>query len=250
MKVRWKSNVFTLMWFITLGLIFSYNSISLGETMSTKISEFKVEKDRITDVASKLACASQLSICVEEGRWFSGKKDTKPVIENLNRKREAGITLKLKNSSVEEILNKLITVVPNYIWERNEATGIINIYPRKNAPLGWKIKNLVFEDSTIREIFISNDLLGFKKHGIHFFPGRGKLTWLDTRVSLNANNITARQVLNQICKQLNMRWELSGLPLESSANAMLTFQGYLRYKPEIIINQKSIDRQNQGTQRK
>ncbi len=197
--------------------------------MNFKKADFAVERARITDVARELSRAHQISISVEEGRWFDREGDTDTKVEELERKRSVGFTFKLSQATVEDVLNRLTTIDPDYAWERDKATGIVNIYPRENAPLGWKIKNLAFEDKTIREIFILNDLLGLKKHRIQFFPGRGNLTWLDTQTSLNADNITARQALNQLCKQLNMRWELFELPSgRSSADVMLMFQGYLQ----------------------
>ena len=195
-----------------------------------KLADFTVEKARITEVVNKLARASQISICVEEVRWFDRKGDTDARVRELERERKMGFTFKLNQTTVEAILNKITTVDPDYTWERDGTTGIVNIYPKENAPLGWEIKNIAFKDKTFREIFISDDLLGLNVHGIEFFSGRGNLTWLDTLVSLNANNITARLALNQICKQLNFkaRWELFELPSGRGTNALLMFQGYSR----------------------
>lgn len=96
----------------------------------------------------------------------------------------------------------------------DKSTGCIDVYPT-NSCLNWKPLNVeALTNRTVSQIF-EEDLLDFRRHGVYFDSGRGKLSWLNTQITVtNCSTLSARSLLNQICVALpfKARWEVVGLP--------------------------------------
>ncbi len=96
----------------------------------------------------------------------------------------------------------------------DKSTGCIDVYPT-NSCLNWKPLSVgALTNRTVSQIF-DEDMLGFRRHGVYFDSGRGKLSWLDTQITVtNCSSLSARSLLNQICVALpfKSRWEVVGLP--------------------------------------
>ncbi|MBM4049143.1 MAG: hypothetical protein FJ279_28930 [Planctomycetes bacterium] len=129
-----------------------------------------------------------------------------------------------------DVLNEIIKLHRAYVWSYDSATGMANLFPRDRNILSWRVTDVDFKDKTLREIFISDDLLSLRQHGIAFFRGRGNLGWLDdTKVSLKAQNTQARLLLNQLCSQLPFAalWHVElHEPGWQGATATLMFKGF------------------------
>ena len=218
--------------------------MTLGQSVleKTVVDKFNVEKVSLCDAAQELSRSCGISICVEETKTLS-ELDKDIQFRALEKKSTVGITLSLKNESVEYILNKIVKVDRNYKWEFDESTEIVNIHPVNNAPLDWTLENISINEKTFREIFLLDDLLGLKEQKIAFDTEGGNLSWLDLHVSLNANSITVRKALNQLCKQLTFkaRWELYKKDLENfGIQFILVFRGYGIF-PENNNSKKEMD---------
>lgn len=182
-----------------------------GEMNDAELKSRSINNQNINETAVQVSRYFQRSICIEE---------------KLNAERKS-FSLNLEQASLDKILNEIVLIDENYIWETDEKTGIINIYPKQNDLLNWKINYLSIKGMSVKDIFMEKDLLELKKHNIEFFTGRGNLSWLDAKITLNINDLSARDVLNLLCKQLpfKARWQI--LKIMSSTNkGFLTFHGY------------------------
>ena len=177
---------------------------------SVELREFDVHEATLTELAQQLSRAAQVGVCVED-------------------RRKGTFTFALENVTLRDVLNKIVATDPRYVWRWDAETKLVNVYPRAGAPLDWRIAELSFEDKTIDEVLFSGDLLGLKKHDIMFTHFGGNVSWLETPVSLNAEDITARQAMNLLCRQLGFkaRWELwKREPRQARARRILMIRGY------------------------
>ena len=177
--------------------------------------DFEIENARLREVGQKLIDSYRASVCLEEARMFAVDGDTEEKVRELEERRKRGITLKLKNATLRQALDKLIEVEPVYIWEFDEKTRHFNVFPKEEAPLGWKIGNVDFKDKTLNEALLHEDLLGLEKHGVEYLPpfsSNGR--WDRAKMSFKAADITARDALNRICVEYardfdrEIRWTL------------------------------------------
>lgn len=195
---------------------------------SMQLAEFEIVKARIGQFGRNLSEVSTQSICVEEGRLFAVKGEADPKVVELATKREAGLTLRVHDGTVKDVLRALTDADPSYTWTRDPATEITNVYPKENAPLGWKTSALKFSEKTVREVLQTGDLLGLGQKNIIFDAGRGNLAWLDTRISLDSGPVKAREAVNRICSQLGFRarWEVFEMsPVKGKVIHILMFHG-------------------------
>lgn len=166
---------------------------------------------RIEDAARELSRAWQIGVCCESVTGETAGMAT-------NR-----ISLEMKDVSLESALDHVVALIPEYRWEFDEASGLVNIYPKDLSPLETVHHNIAVTNRTILEIFDVDDALNLKEQGITFFPGRGNMGWLKVPISIQAENLTTRQALNRLCGQLpfKARWELFRLPQANDATLMI-----------------------------
>lgn len=200
-----------------------------------KLGEFAVSRARIGEFARKLSDASGLSICAEEARLFPKKGDTDRTVGELAAKREAGVNIKLTDGTVYDVLNRLTQVDSHYTWNRDPKRGTINVYPAENAPLGWVTRALSIGNRTVRDILVTEDLLGLKDKNVVFDAGCGNLKWLETPISLESGPVRAREAMNSLCAQLGFhaRWEVFELsPVKGKVIYVLMIHGMNVARPQ------------------
>jgi hypothetical protein len=175
-----------------------------------KIDRFKVKRERITVVTRQLSLITGVPVCSEEARWFPGVSDTQSEVDRLKKRRKRGLTLKAQGKTLAETLDALVSDDTRYAWRYDRDKSLVNLYPRENAPLDWQVERVELSERSYREIFVEGDLLGLSRHDIEFDPGRGRLSWLDTRVSVNMSHTVMRNVVNYLCSRLPFKagWSL------------------------------------------
>ena len=186
-----------------------FNAAANGQILESKISEFSMNSEEMTQVSVKLARISHVSICLEEAGWAIQKQGPRPV----PKPRHSSITLNFKDVTLKELLTKLVELAPEYTWAFDEAEQVVNIYPKKDPPLGWVIESISFKDKPLQRILMDEDLLGLKNHGIAFDIGWGNQSWGRAPVSLVGSNMIARNVFNRLCNKLPFKacWTVSAV---------------------------------------
>ena len=186
-----------------------FNAAAKGQILESKISEFSVNSEKMTQVSVKLARVSHVSICLEEAGWAIQKQGPRPVPQP----RHSPITLNCKDVTLKELLTKLVELAPEYTWAFDAEEKVVNIYPKKDPPFGWLIESISFNDKPLQRILIDEDLLGLKRHGIAFAIGWGNQSWASAPVSLVGSNMIARNVFNRMCNQLPFKacWTVSAV---------------------------------------
>lgn len=166
---------------------------------------------RIEDATRELSRSWQIGICCE---YTSG--DNADMTTNR-------ISLEMKGVSLESALDHIVAMIPDYRWEFDEASGLVNIYPKDSSLLDAVHHNISVTNRTVPEIFDIDDLLNLKGRDISFFPGRGNMEWLKVPISIQVDNVTTRQALNRLCGQLpfKARWEVFRLPQANDATLMI-----------------------------
>jgi hypothetical protein len=178
-----------------------------GEILSHRAA-ISLSQVRVGTFVRDLANNTGVRINVEEARRSPLPDDPPETIVDILQRRENGITVDLADATVQQFLDELLIEDDRYEYSVDAEAKTINIYPKEDSPLGWMTGQLNIIDKPVREILIDHDLLGLRERNIHFWP-RGNLSWLETRVTMQSDSITARQALNLLCAQLEFkaRWE-------------------------------------------
>ena len=164
---------------------------------------------RVAEVVEEACRKYREAVCVEEGLWDAPKGCSPDLADALARKRRIDYAAALEGTTLEEFLDRIVELDPDYAWQRDAATGVMDLYPKRNAVLTWPVEKLKIRDATLKEILYEDDLLDLIGHDVLVEHGWGR-SWLETRVSLDVEHATARQVLSLICAQVRpcIRWEL------------------------------------------
>lgn len=179
----------------------------LGDN-APRLSVFSFEGKSMRKATRELSKEFKTRVCFEESQVFP-KTATKEQAEALRWKENLGVSVTVTNSTLEEILKARCASDSLYAWEQDKDNNTINIHPRTNAPLDWKIQNVSFTNITLLDVF-EKDLLTLGAHDVNLDMQFGKHGWLATKVSLSETNVCARVVLNRLFSQVDpaMRWEV------------------------------------------
>lgn len=181
-------------------------------------SDGKKEALITLDVTGLPQAVSTLSQICQKSISVEVESDTATVLGN--------VTLQVRKCSSTNTISELTSLFAGYTFAEDSATGVINIYPRVGSRLDWTISNMVATNLSIAEVF-ADDVFGFGKHGIIFFPGRGNLAWLDHKIHITkTDGMDARHFLNKLCRELpfKARWELHSP--RTGSDAILMFCGF------------------------
>jgi beta-lactamase regulating signal transducer with metallopeptidase domain len=96
-----------------------------------------IKAERLDQVADQLSTNFNAVVCSES----STNEDRVP------------LTLALEATTLQDALDRFVSVHTQYLWKVDATTGFINLYPRENSMLDWKIDSLSFTDKTAMEIF-------------------------------------------------------------------------------------------------
>jgi len=208
-----------------IGLMLFATSVLASGTMGNtnqqgrvvpKRHDFSFNEMSLEKASGKLRIKFRESICLEEKQIFTNRM-TMIEIEDAIRTRNQGVGIALTNATLGEILDARFNSQSPYQWTRDTNLGFVNIYPRQDAPLDWKIDNLSISNVTVDAVLRSN-LLQLYNHNILIGSISGNTSWVNQKVSICATNISARQALNILTSQLNpkMCWELTSLAFAPS----------------------------------
>lgn len=190
--------------------------LQVSERKTRERCDFSFHEMSLEKALGKLRKKFRESICLEEKQIFTNRM-TMTEIENAILARNQGVGIALTNATLDEILDARFNSQSLYQWTRDTNLGIVNIYPRRDAPLDWKIDNLSISNSTVDAV-LRSDLLQLYNHNILIGSISGNTSWLKQKVSICATNISARQALNMLTSQLNpkMCWEVTSLAFAPS----------------------------------
>lgn len=138
------------------------------------------------------------------------------------------LTFDLQSATLERVLHEITLSYTNYVWEYDNVTESLDIYPADASRTSWVLESLDLVNVALADLLKSDSTLGLNEHGINFDPGRGNLEWLETHVTVQGKRLTARQVLNVLCAQLPFRahWEIRKTKPGARGKLMLTFRGF------------------------
>jgi hypothetical protein len=184
-----------------MATLFSVNALH-GELLRRNID---IQNVGLRKAGSMLKSNYSANICTEEVRFFTVEKD-KRIAE-----RKGGISIKLENATLIEALDALVKAEPSYTWQYDEETNHYNIFPIKDAPLGWKIEETDFKDQSLKKALFDDDLLGLRKYNISYLPPFSSNGYDKLKFSFKAKDVTARKALNKICFEYakSLRQDLS-----------------------------------------
>jgi len=180
--------------------IFLSCSIAYAEgVLDTEIPDLEIKNESLSRAIDILSIISNVDvvICLEEVSDSEGKNKT--------------FDLSLTKTTLKTVLDRVVEILPNYRWELDDETQIINIYPKNNAPMDWIIPSFTVKNKTFKELMFSDeknaDLWRFyKDKGMNLYMN---CFWGVIRdkslINLNVRNTSARKVLNKVWSQLGKK---------------------------------------------
>lgn len=210
-----------------------------GQRAKEMRASFSFEGKSIVAAARSLSAAFQKRLCMEETAVYSGiSVGEKEAVQRVSSQKEEGIPMAVTNGTLAEILDARCAFDRVYEWTCDQDTGVVNVYPTKDAPFSWRIPAIAFTNLSVTEIFLEQDLLDLKRHRVLYDIGSGNLSWLKSKISLERTNITARAAINRICAQIEppMRWDLYSTPVRGGVIDFV-----LMFRPVGMRTKLSID---------
>lgn len=173
-----------------------------------EMPDFKVHDLRVADVVHRLSCWLQQPICFEEGRWFARRGDSASLAERLKWRRETRSRLLVEGSTLEEVRNSFRAAYSEYVF--GQFDGTIVVYPKKNPPLDFVVRNVDLKTVPLKEVFGRRDVLGFQSRRIKTDLEGLPYAWREIAITLSGSSLRARHTLELIRMQVDeeARWEL------------------------------------------
>jgi hypothetical protein len=111
--------------------------------------------------------------------------------------------------TVRDVLEAFVKADPSYMYSYDKDNEMVFIFPQTGSILNWEVSSLSVENLPLQQLFLgtdgtTNDVLGFKTHGLTFVPGRGNLSWLATPVTLSLQGASIQTCLARICKAFGL----------------------------------------------
>lgn len=194
---------------MTLGGQLGYCGSDATSQDGQRIDKLSFEGKSLREAIRNLCRTFARPICLEESPIFSKQRLSREEVHTRMQAKSAGVDVTVTNALLDEVLDARCKFDDQYEWTHDRNTAFINVFPKSNAPMSWVIGDLAIANMTIRRV-LASDVLELREHRILPDPQSGKLTWLDSKVSLVATNIPVREALNRLCAQTDpaLRWEV------------------------------------------
>ncbi|MHC4337804.1 MAG: hypothetical protein ACYSTG_07640 [Planctomycetota bacterium] len=123
------------------------------------------------------------------------------------------ISLSIQHATPGQILDKLVSMDPNFIWFEDQ--GIANLvmreaYESPDYPLNRRIPHFQVKDRPLTRVFSAprDALFGLSEvwESLAFGGGARWPVEFEPRVSVDAIDLTVRQIINEVARKVGMSW--------------------------------------------
>lgn len=213
---------------------FGYSEQALERHRQRHVVKQSFTAKSLRKAVRELVRTTKLPICLEEVPLPPVQRRTQDDLQRLRQHKSAGVSLVVTNAPLDAVLDARCRVDDQYVWTTDGETGFINVFPKTNAPLSWKIDQIAITNLTMRQVLFT-DILRLREHRIIPDLHPGNLAWLDSSVSLVGTNMSLRSALNHLCSQVNPvhRWEVFDPLRARSGSLVMWFFPVMRDRAEI-----------------
>lgn len=205
------------------------------------INEFSFENLTIPQAVAKLSNDCNVLCGIEVIPWPAEKEGLKPA-------KLSTYSLSVQKTQVRKILDKLVSLDPNFVWFEEQKTANLvmrKAYERPDYPINKVIKEFNVEDKPYSYILFGG--IGIPNYNLpalfllpeirDFLGFGGSARWpteFEPRVSVDITNATARQIINYVGREVGMSW-CAALCTSPGGEPWVAFVMY----PNIIVPQCS-----------
>ena len=170
------------------------------------IENFSFEKLTIPEAVAKLSNEHNVLCGIEVINYKQSINDSKPY-------EGERYSLSLTKVTPSAILNKLVSLDPNFVWFEEED-GIINVVMRNAFENPDYSFNIVISHYEIKDVPYPFVFMGYRSLNSlsevkGLMPFGGDLRWeaqYAPKISIKASNKTVRQIINAVGKNIGMSW--------------------------------------------